>query len=174
MKTSKEKRAYQQAYYWRPEVYARLKERRESADYTPTKRVYLKPEERKIKNKKYQDHYRGKVPHRVWFNGIRARSKAKGVVFSMSPEDVPWPSHCPILGIPLFSSAARKGATDNSPSCDKIEPSKGYVSGNVRVISNRANTMKRDYTDSGELYAVSCDLASRMSLSQLADAARDF
>jgi hypothetical protein len=36
--------------------------------------------------------------------------------------------------------------TDNSPSLDKIIPSLGYVRGNVQVISQRANSIKRDAT----------------------------
>ena len=35
---------------------------------------------------------------------------------------------------------------DNSPNLDRIFPKKGYVPGNVRVISQRANRIKSDAT----------------------------
>lgn len=34
----------------------------------------------------------------------------------------------------------------NSPSLDRIVPERGYVAGNLRVISNRANTLKNNAT----------------------------
>lgn len=43
-----------------------------------------------------------------------------------------------------FDNDERAGA--NSPSLDKINPIKGYVKGNVRVISQRANWLKNDAT----------------------------
>lgn len=51
------------------------------------------------------------------------------------------PSHCPVLGIPL----KYKGG-DNSPSLDRIDSNKGYVVGNVEVISYRANVLKNSST----------------------------
>lgn len=54
------------------------------------------------------------------------------------------PTHCPILGLPLYVMKGTKGGGPNSPSLDKIEPSRGYVPGNVIVISNRANRLKSD------------------------------
>ena len=34
--------------------------------------------------------------------------------------------------------------SDNSPTLDKFIPSKGYVKGNVQIISWRANSLKSD------------------------------
>lgn len=35
---------------------------------------------------------------------------------------------------------------DNSPSIDKVDPELGYIKGNIRVISFKANRMKQDNT----------------------------
>lgn len=37
-------------------------------------------------------------------------------------------------------------AVDSSPSLDRLIPAKGYVKGNVRVISRRANCLKSNGT----------------------------
>jgi len=49
------------------------------------------------------------------------------------------PDVCPILLVPL-----EKYNKNRAPSLDRIDNSKGYIKGNVRVISNRANIMKGD------------------------------
>ena len=73
----------------------------------------------------------------------RHRADKEGLPFSLSKEDIVIPTHCPILGIPLFNSGKRGGG-ENSPSLDKVVPERGYVSGNVIVISSRANRLKSD------------------------------
>jgi hypothetical protein len=77
----------------------------------------------------------------------RARNRAKtdGIVFDLGVADIVIPESCPILGIPLMRRAGNC-AGPNSPSLDRIIPSRGYVRGNVQVISHRANSMKRDDT----------------------------
>jgi len=64
--------------------------------------------------------------------------------FSITFGEIDFPTHCPVLGIELDYFA--HGRSENSPSFDRIDPSKGYISGNVAVISWRANRIKNDGT----------------------------
>lgn len=73
----------------------------------------------------------------------RNRAKRDGRVFDLEHDDIPWTTHCPILGIELDYDVTGQGnSQDNSPSLDRIDNSKDYVKGNVQVISKLANTMK--------------------------------
>jgi hypothetical protein len=54
------------------------------------------------------------------------------------------PTHCPVFKKKL--STGKNAAHDFSPSIDKINPSKGYVPGNIQVISMLANKMKQNAT----------------------------
>ena len=76
------------------------------------------------------------------YRRAKARAKERGVDFSITPEDIVIPDNCPILNIPLYCTTGKSGAFRNSPSLDRIDPTKGYISGNVWVISQRANSMK--------------------------------
>jgi hypothetical protein len=52
------------------------------------------------------------------------------------------PEKCPVFGEPFSQNGS--GFSNWSPSIDKIDPTKGYVPGNIQVISMLANCMKRD------------------------------
>jgi hypothetical protein len=83
----------------------------------------------------------------------KARAKERGVPFDLDVKDLlPLPIVCPVLGIRLTFNGGRMKR--NSPSLDRMKPELGYVRGNVRVISQRANGLKSDAT-SEELEAVS-------------------
>jgi transposase len=75
----------------------------------------------------------------------KARNARRGKwEFTIAMTDIEWPSHCPVLGIELdWFSPCR---TEGSPSFDRIDPSKGYIPGNVAIISWRANRIKNDGT----------------------------
>jgi len=75
----------------------------------------------------------------------KSRAKQKNIPFNLTLEDIEVPETCPLLGIPI-EIQPKKGHHPNSPSLDKIIPEKGYIKGNVWVISNRANTLKNDAT----------------------------
>ena len=53
---------------------------------------------------------------------------------------------CPIFGTKFERNTSSRGPSDNSPNLDKIIPSKGYVLGNLQVISAKANRIKNDAT----------------------------
>ena len=74
----------------------------------------------------------------------RAKSRAKknNLPFNLELNDIIIPERCPLLGIKIESTEVRN--SPNNPSLDKIIPEKGYIKGNVWVISNRANTLKND------------------------------
>ena len=74
----------------------------------------------------------------------KSRAKALGIAFALSVDDIPVPEFCPVLGIPLFPGT--KTISDNSPSVDRVRLDTGYVPGNVRVISYRANRLKSNAT----------------------------
>ena len=79
--------------------------------------------------------------------GLRHRAKKLGIPFNLTKEDLIVPEICPVLGIPLILKGGATGRVNpNNPSVDRIRPSLGYVKGNVRVISLRANHLKSDAT----------------------------
>lgn len=84
---------------------------------------------------------------KVLLTGAKARSKKLGLPFDLELDDIVIPDKCPVFGTPFDR------ATRNGPSLDRIVPDRGYVRGNVVVISRRANTIKNDAT-ADELMAV--------------------
>lgn len=78
------------------------------------------------------------------YKSVKSRARQRGEEFSIDLEDVVVPDKCPILGIPLKYNRGIK--EDNSYSLDRIDPNKGYIKGNVWVISLRANRIKNDST----------------------------
>ena len=71
----------------------------------------------------------------------KARALKFNLDFNIDLDDIVLPKVCPLLNIPLSINSSNK---DYSYSLDKIDPKKGYVKGNVWVISFRANKIKND------------------------------
>jgi hypothetical protein len=77
----------------------------------------------------------------------RQRAKTKNLAFNIDHDFVRSiiPSHCPIFNTKLEWSAQRGNGNrplPNSPSLDRIDPTKGYTKDNVWIISYKANTIK--------------------------------
>jgi len=77
----------------------------------------------------------------VLYEQTRHRAAGKNLPFNIELGDIIIPEFCPILGTPL-SLETGKGRTGNSPSIDRVVPERGYVKGNIAIISDRANTIK--------------------------------
>jgi len=81
---------------------------------------------------------------------LLARSKERalksGIEHRITINDIPIPSTCKYLGITLcYRGSREKGPhrwSDNLATLDRIDSSKGYIPGNVQVISHLANCMK--------------------------------
>jgi hypothetical protein len=77
----------------------------------------------------------------------RHRAKQKKLDCNITAEYLQsiWPSNnlCPVLHIPLKNTSKGK-PSEGSPSLDRIIPEKGYVKGNVIIVSHKANTIKSD------------------------------
>ena len=76
--------------------------------------------------------------------GARKRGRLKGIECTITHEDIVVPEFCPVFGVRL--EVADGIATNNSPTLDRIDNAKGYVPGNVMVVSWRANRLKADAT----------------------------
>ena len=74
------------------------------------------------------------------FRSAKKRALKKGLEFNIELKDIRIPEKCPILKVPLVCS------TRYSPSIDRVFPDKGYVKGNIAVISTLANSMKANAT----------------------------
>ena len=97
-------------------------------------------------NKKRRERHREEPRIRLR-GGAYRRAGIKGLEFALpSYKDLPkCPKKCPILNIVLKVGKLKDsngGGTDNSPSLDRIDNNKGYVKGNLQIISRKANQMK--------------------------------
>lgn len=148
MRTKEQSRKYNQTYYQKNKD--KLKDQA-GAYYHDNKEKVLdtvkkyRDENRVVIREKGKEYYRRKHSNRL-LNAARARAKKYGHDFDIDESDIVIPQTCPLLNIPLFVGEGRKSVKFNSPSIDRIDSTKGYVKGNVWVISFKANTMKSSST----------------------------
>lgn len=106
-------------------------------------KIKSKPREKSItKSVRYTDEKLRRC--RVKYTLKRVNSRKKSIEFSIPFESIRFPETCPILGIKLDYFRTTIG--DNSPSFDRVDPTKGYVVNNVVVISQKANRIKSNAT----------------------------
>jgi hypothetical protein len=94
--------------------------------------------ESKEKSTKFKN-VRGKM-----FQGAAYRAKQNNIEFNITNESIILNKHCKLLNIPIEYGQTK--VTKNSPSIDRIDNSKGYIEGNIQVISSLGNSMKNSAT----------------------------
>lgn len=109
-------------------------------DYS--RKYYLKNREKMLARNREMTQVRWATKHeRQLVNVARNRAKKKGLSFDITEEDIVIPDICPVLKVKM------ERRTPYAPSIDRIDSSKGYIKGNVQVISLMANKMKNNSTE---------------------------
>lgn len=70
----------------------------------------------------------------------RKRARETGHEFSLEEKDILIPLDCPILGTEF------EYGSYYTHSIDRLDNSKGYIKGNIQVVSHKANAMKNSAT----------------------------
>ena len=98
---------------------------------------YQKPKALRKNKERYTERY--------LLQRARNNARARELDFNLEVEDIIIPDVCPYLHIPLLS---RKGIGRqfDAPSVDRIDPNKGYIKGNIQILSDLANRMKSNST----------------------------
>lgn len=96
-------------------------------------------------SKEEQAKWRKAHPKTKLICSAKARAKRDGIEFSISIKDFKVPKNCPLLGIRL-TNIVGKGRLPSNISLDRIDNTKGYIKGNVWVVSDLANRMKQNAT----------------------------
>ena len=95
-------------------------------------------------NKRYLKYTR-EHKEKVLLKKAKHRAKVLGLEFNIEISDIVIPEYCPVLGLKILKNSDDR-FVDNSPSLDRIDINRGYVKGNVKVISMKANRLKNNAT----------------------------
>lgn len=83
------------------------------------------------------------VMQRLYY-GARHRAKKSSIPFDVTFLDFDIPEVCPLRGVAFKVGTGQH--TEDSPTLDRKDPRRGYVKGNVWVISHKANRLKGQLT----------------------------
>lgn len=100
-------------------------------------RKYYRDNILKIREKEQntRDFKRKYNPEKYIFQNCKKRAN-RGIEFNLTQEDIILPPVCPIL------QTDWEFHSQYAPSVDRIDNDKGYVKGNIQILSRKANTMK--------------------------------
>lgn len=123
----------------------RIRESRKGSDGKLKPKLISHQKEYRKRNKEKQAQYsksaaqrRRLDPAKHMYTNTKSSANKRGLDFNLTKEDIIIPINCPVLNVPLV------WRTWYCPSIDRIDNSKGYVKGNIQVISRKANTMKNN------------------------------
>jgi hypothetical protein len=91
-----------------------------------------------------RDSYRANPFYRQ-FTSRKQKAEKAGIPYTIKFEDIEQPKYCPVFGIELNYGWSGEGTRDNAKATlDKLDPTLGYIPGNVFVISWKANRLKNN------------------------------
>lgn len=138
--------SWPKGYYASLQIFVDCKQCGNLFHKTASNRVFCSKVCYKVNSKEndieYQRAYRAKTPEKQLLRSAKTRAISRGIEFNIDVSDIEIPEVCPVLGITLVRHLGSAGGRPNSPSLDRIDPTKGYTRGNVQVISHLANSMK--------------------------------
>lgn len=145
------RRIYNQMYYEKHAEELKAKQRARDAAKTPEERArkaalhkaWTRANAQRLSASR-RAKYRANPARTLWQNA-RLRARKLGLPFNIEISDIVVPKTCPVLGIPIVHGS-NKGWTPGAPTVDRVDNSKGYIKGNICVISWRANSIKSDAT----------------------------
>jgi hypothetical protein len=90
----------------------------------------------------------GRSPYPAIVKGACLRAKRKGLLYDRKfLLTLQCPEVCPVLGTPIsFALQQGQRPLENTASLDQIVPGRGYIPGNVQILSKLANQMKSNAT----------------------------
>lgn len=79
-------------------------------------------------------------PERRILKAAKQNARVKGIDFNLEESDIIIPDICPALKTQF------EYRSPYTASIDRIDPTKGYIKGNIQIISKKANLMKNNAT----------------------------
>jgi hypothetical protein len=128
-------------------AYMREYRRKDPNKFKEAKREeYQRTQQERIE---YRQQRHAQKPWTTMASTSKRRARDEGVPYNISADYIEsiWPADnlCPVFGVEFTIS--KKGQTrDQSASLDRIVPELGYTTGNVIVVSLKANRMKNNGT----------------------------
>lgn len=97
--------------------------------------------------KQHKEYHKKRSMESLLLERAKARARKGNLEFNIEEKDIIVPTRCPILGYELYRNIGKLTGNYCSPSIDRINSSKGYIKGNIQVISDKANLMKSNATE---------------------------
>lgn len=85
-----------------------------------------------------RERYRNNITTEL-LNHAKNRAKRKNLEFNLKKEDIIIPEYCPVFGTKIGFHNKH-----DVPTLDRIDNNKGYIKGNIQVISSKANRLKNN------------------------------